>query len=52
MTSTPFKVNKDRLDSLLNKNHIHNLLIDRGYVHEYENIVKITINQEKSLKNF
>jgi DNA-directed RNA polymerase len=52
MMSTPFKVNKDLLDYLLNKNHIHNLLIDRGYVHEYANLVKRNKSQEKKYQEF
>lgn len=50
--ATPYKVNKDLLDYLWNKNHIHNLLIDRGYVHEYANLVKRNKSPEKKYQEF
>jgi len=40
MMQTPFKINNDLLNYLLKYNHIHNLLLNSDYEHEYANIKK------------
>jgi len=48
---TPFKVNKDLLYYLMENNHIHKLLINSDYKHEYEDIKRNKI-QEKKYQQF
>ena len=51
MMETPFKVNKDLLNYLLNYNHIHKLLINPEYVHKFADI-KRNKYQEKEYQKF
>jgi len=51
MMKTPFKVNKDLLYYLMENNHIHKLLINSDYKHEYEDIKRNKI-QEKKYQQF
>lgn len=51
MMKTPFKVNKDLLNYLLKNNHIHKLLINSDYKHEFADI-KRTKRQEKEYQEF
>ena len=50
MMKTPFKVNKDLLNYLLKNNHIHNLLINSDYKHEYSDIKRNKIQEKKYQK--
>ena len=50
--NTPFKVNKELLNYLVEKNHIHNLLIDPEYNHELAGKEKRTKYEEKEFQRF
>jgi len=51
MMETPFKVNKDLLNYLIEYNHIHKLLINPEHIHEFSDIKRNKI-QESEYKNF
>ena len=52
MMQTPFKINVDLLDYLINYNHKHNLLIDLNKEHKYSKLYKRTKSQEKEYQVF
>ena len=51
MMETPFKVNKELLNYLIEYNHIHKLLINPDYKHEFSDIKRNKI-QESEYQNF
>lgn len=51
MMSTPYKLNKELLDYIVNYNHIHKLLIEPDYQHELSNIDRNKY-QEKEYQKF
>lgn len=49
--ATPFKINKELLNHLVDFNHIYKLLIDPDFQHEFANISR-NKHQEKEYQRF